>query len=383
MSYNHNLEKLLDLIYDAGCQRGSFGSAIMSIMRDVKAIGACLSVVLKSQGCRATHDIINPIGFSLEDVRLYKQKFAVHDFRLDKLLTLSPGDISADGHDLALSDIHSSIIYNEYYSRIGMGYAMGVLLSSFGEGHAYLTLYRESGDVPFSIQEISILKALAPHLGRSLMLYDRMAKTVRLESEIFSVMDHFPVPSILIDDRFNLKFSNKAAQEFFKQTTLPLRIDGGSLCAVRAPDMNELCRVIKDALIHGHGEFTSPRHEVLRWQRTDKIGNLNILVSPLFVMPNSDITTSTRILLHFSDNRAARDLNFLLLAKEFGLTSTEARIGSLVAAGSTLGDIAKRRCVSLETVRSQVKSLLRKTHTHSQGQLVSVLLRSLASLHHN
>jgi pimeloyl-ACP methyl ester carboxylesterase/DNA-binding CsgD family transcriptional regulator len=58
----------------------------------------------------------------------------------------------------------------------------------------------------------------------------------------------------------------------------------------------------------------------------------------------------------------------------FGLTSAEVEIVRGVTLGLPLRDIAEARGRSLETVRTQVRSVLAKTETHSQAELVRIIL---------
>jgi len=58
----------------------------------------------------------------------------------------------------------------------------------------------------------------------------------------------------------------------------------------------------------------------------------------------------------------------------FGLTTAEVEIVRGVTLGLPLRDIATARRRSLETVRTQVRSVLAKTETHSQAELVRVVL---------
>ncbi|NJS38570.1 MAG: helix-turn-helix transcriptional regulator [Rhodobacteraceae bacterium] len=58
----------------------------------------------------------------------------------------------------------------------------------------------------------------------------------------------------------------------------------------------------------------------------------------------------------------------------FGLTTAEVEIVRGVTLGLPLRDIAEARGRSLETVRTQVRSVLAKTETHSQSELVRVVL---------
>ncbi|MCX7645518.1 MAG: LuxR C-terminal-related transcriptional regulator [Rhodobacteraceae bacterium] len=58
----------------------------------------------------------------------------------------------------------------------------------------------------------------------------------------------------------------------------------------------------------------------------------------------------------------------------FGLTPAEAEIVQGICLGLAVRDIARRRRRSAETVRTQIRSILAKTETHSQSELVRVVL---------
>ncbi|MDQ2064970.1 LuxR C-terminal-related transcriptional regulator [Xinfangfangia sp. CPCC 101601] len=68
-------------------------------------------------------------------------------------------------------------------------------------------------------------------------------------------------------------------------------------------------------------------------------------------------------------------LGFELIVQEaFGLTPAEVEIVRGITLGLPIKDIAEARGRSAETVRTQVRSILQKTETHSQSELVRVVL---------
>ena len=69
------------------------------------------------------------------------------------------------------------------------------------------------------------------------------------------------------------------------------------------------------------------------------------------------------------------DLSPSLLQQVFGLTKSEARLASGLLCGQSLEEIAAANDVSLGTVRSQIKTVFAKTHTHRQAELVGLLTR--------
>ena len=68
------------------------------------------------------------------------------------------------------------------------------------------------------------------------------------------------------------------------------------------------------------------------------------------------------------------------LMRLLGLSAAEASVATSLVNGDSVEEIADRRTVSRETVRVQLKSVMGKTDTHSQGQLTALVTRSLAML---
>jgi DNA-binding NarL/FixJ family response regulator len=64
-----------------------------------------------------------------------------------------------------------------------------------------------------------------------------------------------------------------------------------------------------------------------------------------------------------------------ILRRMFGLTSAEVRIATDLLRGRDLNDIAATSGAAGGTIRSQLKSILSKTETHRQAELVALLAR--------
>ena len=82
-----------------------------------------------------------------------------------------------------------------------------------------------------------------------------------------------------------------------------------------------------------------------------------------------------------TDMAAAIDeLDTGALVDLFALSPAEADIAVMLAQGSTLGEVAERRLVQQETVRGQVKVILRKIGVANQKQLASLLTQVAVAL---
>ncbi len=64
-----------------------------------------------------------------------------------------------------------------------------------------------------------------------------------------------------------------------------------------------------------------------------------------------------------------------VLQRMFALTPAEAKLAIEIASGATPTEIAAENLVSMATVRSQLASVLAKTQTRRQAELVALLAR--------
>ncbi len=100
---------------------------------------------------------------------------------------------------------------------------------------------------------------------------------------------------------------------------------------------------------------------------------LFVRVMPLRVNLTGGHTPSGHALLLITDPAGTLENPTKLLKSLFSLTAAEIEVATHLRAGSTLAEIAAVRGVSLETTRSQVKSLLQKTNSRRQSGLILLL----------
>tara|TARA_R110002051_G_scaffold7035_1_gene33008 strand:+ start:91 stop:648 length:558 start_codon:yes stop_codon:yes gene_type:complete len=127
-----------------------------------------------------------------------------------------------------------------------------------------------------------------------------------------------------------------------------------------------------------------------------------------FLLPNSGKTESVTLSLTKLDNHARQPLNskakydrqesrlaiviqdtneplklsHRALWDSFKLTNSEAELASLLLAGFSVAECAHRQRVAKQTLRNHLGSIMKKTHTHRQPQLVALLTRlALSTIH--
>jgi DNA-binding CsgD family transcriptional regulator len=68
------------------------------------------------------------------------------------------------------------------------------------------------------------------------------------------------------------------------------------------------------------------------------------------------------------------------LAKLFGFTRQESRVASMLSEGQELAGAAAKLNITYETARKHLQSILRKSGSHRQSELVRLILGGVAKI---
>lgn len=146
----------------------------------------------------------------------------------------------------------------------------------------------------------------------------------------------------------------------------------GRLAATDAEADCRLAAVVASAVQHGPaakpagGGFVVPRRDG----------------RPLFVrvVPMAgaqDVFSLARAAVIVTDPERGGSQTFHILIETFGLSAAEARLARRIGRGETLRDIAAAERMSVETMRTRLKSVFAKTRTHRQAEL-ALLVASMS-----
>lgn len=200
---------------------------------------------------------------------------------------------------------------------------------------------------------------IAPHLDRAWVFLDRYQPTDP-GGRFRSVLDDLPrTAAFVADGGAEIAACNRAAR-------VALGIaDGGPIAALPfdPEDIATLRAVIR--------KVAAGRAEKVMTLRIRSVvtGNVSIVrVGPVTGGDGAPLALVMSSELVWPDGFEAT------VQEAFGLTAAEVDIVRGLTMGQPLKDIAEARGRSLETVRTQVRSILAKTETHGQPELMRVIL---------
>lgn len=256
----------------------------------------------------------------------------------------------------------------------------GLVLARDFERHAFVGLnYTHKTDRPRDEAD-DLLHAIGPHLQRAFGLWQRAA----IDRERLGVFEgsigSLGLPILLVDGQRRLRFANDRAEAILR------RLDGLVVGA------NRELRTQNRAADHNLGAAIAAvlsdsraRAPLVIVPKVDWVNEENghYVIAPCPVPHESEdlgfgtfsFFDGSLVMLVVHDTAAALTLDPHTLSDTFDLTRTEAELAVAMLEGHTLADYSKRKEVSRYTARNQLSSVMRKTGTHRQADLVGLLTR--------
>ncbi|MCP8466513.1 PAS domain-containing protein [Pseudomonas sp. ZM23] len=253
--------------------------------------------------------------------------------------------------------------YQEFQLPNGMHNVSCLKLNEQASAGIYLSVLTSVGARYPKASEQALLGRISQHLVRAARMFERVSG-MRLElARRDLLLDHHPTPLWLLDGDTRVLYANQAAQQQLTQ---------------KKPRFHEVfgrlhCRQ-HDARLQALVRQATPRQGKGQagWLSLGDGSALELLVTPVPAEArfNQPFQRPLALLALLDAHRQSR-----LLGDLFGLTPAEQRLGDLLVRGLTPEQCSEQLGTSINTVRSQLRALFRKTRTNRQAELMSLLVR--------
>ncbi len=218
-----------------------------------------------------------------------------------------------------------------------------------------------------------LAQALIPHVAKVVELHRTFAILRSRYQAVLGALDRMKIGVCVTSHYGDVIVSNNEAERIFSLTDgLALGKDKRFLCA-DSEATGRLALAIRDSICTVNGSGNT-QETIIAVQRHSGAHPFLVEVSPL-----SDSVGELERLLKGSvvfivDPENPRPFSVENVARCFPLSQTELQICALMVQGLTDVEIAAKRAVSVETVRTQVKAVYRKTNTRRRAELIRLTL---------
>lgn len=226
----------------------------------------------------------------------------------------------------------------------------------------------ESDNKSIDITDVNDL--LMRHFVRAIKIAKRLVDVDEQHNAVLSLLDRMPIALVLVDSKAQVVETNSLADEILSskdglQITDKI-INSGSGSNKRLLDAVEIMAKHDPAITRGQS---------LSITKGDTKNNIMLFLAPIR-QHSPQQRASVAI---FISQRKSLPLSLTHeFSKQYSLTNKEIEITEQLVRGLSVKDISDESSVTQNTVRSQVKSVLKKTGTSRQAELVSLVYNGMS-----
>jgi DNA-binding CsgD family transcriptional regulator/PAS domain-containing protein len=224
---------------------------------------------------------------------------------------------------------------------------------------------------PITEAELDFANLCLPHFARVVEL-TRLFNLLRAScGATLDALDALGMGVFIVDDQARILLDNQAGRDLLEAGDSLYRDEHGHLRARNHGDaFSQLIRQAT-AIAGGHDPAGGGR---LRLPRANGGPDYLLTLSPFRDRRLLDEGDFRGALILVTDPQRQRPPDATGLAALYGLTQAETHVCHALLKGLNAPQIAEQRNVSVETVRSQIKSILKKTRTHDRLALFQLAI---------
>jgi DNA-binding CsgD family transcriptional regulator len=360
---------LIGLIYDSVADASRWPSFLEAFVAAIRGRKATLSL---RDSEHPEFTMVTWFGWSDDDVHVYIERYASADPWAVGSGRWPEGVVGIDSDLCPREEMEPSVAFREYYAPRDAIHGIGGTILLTDTGHSVIAAVRAAKDGPFGEPEKNIVLPLLPHLRRAALLHGELGSIRSQLATFTSHLDRYPHSFMLVDIESRILYANTAARELAELK------DG---LVMEAGQISLMSRKLEVVFRQAVGKMASDHHaplvrlEVPRPSRKKPYRLMLMPVRASGVIPLGVALPAVTVLIVDSESQPEQDL--AVLSELFSLTPAEARIAGKLAQGRSVDEIAAEARISIETVRTHLKRILSKTATVRQGELISLVLRSV------
>ena len=366
--------KLLDLIgeiYEASLNTAHWDYVMQMISNVADSSSAALFIKDKRSGRAA---LVHSHGHSDMTIKLYNSIGYRFDPCGDRLEATEPCKaimlFNPDEFKTKSDNIFQSLVAE----KIGVKYVAGTMIQSNQETHVALALQRSREQGMFSPHALQTLELIAPHIERSLRINKVHEQLSSSQRALATGMEGLSTGVIVLGDNNKVIYRNSAASDICSIYSSLISLDEDTLELQRRKDSQRLQDTInKTKMIPDFSESIG----FIETDTEEQDVSLVLTVMSPASLSNKEVTlfqTPINAVIYLVDLHSIDFKKMNAMMDIYGLTHAEAKVTVALANNISVNEVASIYGVKSNTIRSQLKSIFRKTNVRSQSELVRLVV---------
>ena len=239
------------------------------------------------------------------------------------------------------------------------------------------SVHRKISQPLFGDGELAVLRILAPHLRRAVMIADLLDARALERDMLAAALDRLAVGIILTDAEGHITHSNEAADRLFDDGSIVRRV-GSQLAAGDPSAARELTDAIGEAATGTTIDI--PRSGIVVPLKGQAGRDLAAWVLPLDSGLRRELAAgfAAHVAVFIRELGDTSPFPAELFVRRYSITPSESRVMMLLVQGMTIAETAEALGISLPTAKTHLARLFDKTGTSRQADLVRLAMSALA-----
>lgn len=370
MQIDHEFSELVGLIYDGPLEEVPWQAFLVRCQTVFNA--HVTNLILRSPhtpGLGSMH----VVGGFPENIATYNER----SYALDPFINLPEGEVMTLHEFMGRDVLMASDFYRLILEPSDLYDVMGADFRIPHEVEVRFRLCRSKAERSFDAADRALCRELLGHIQRAVHLHVRLHK-IESERAIYAgAVDQMKVGAIILDETGRVLSANQRARDWLaSRDGVALRDDMLVLdTRQQTRELQErISRVVANQQVGGAGMV-----EVMRIPRSSG-REFGLVLRPVPASQRNEAEAVPAVAIFLSDPLEQAEAPVQVIKQLFGFTPAEATLALLMANGLTLDEAAVEMGVSRNTVRTHLRAVFAKTGVTRQPMLVSLILKSVASL---
>ena len=366
-------------LYEASADGSRWTSAIQSCARYFSA--ECGALFLhdfaqaRSSVTTAPHAVAATWGFAETSVQTFAEHYCTVNVWTHNEQHLPEGIGVMSSQLYPDEDLYNTEFGHDWLRPQGLRSSLGGILFREGDQASKFTLLREAGARPISAEELAAWQSVMDHLRRAITLQQRTQGLTLQARASWAALDLLAQGILWIDSTGRVQHLNTAAKALLDRCR-SLRVDPNGMLRAEARYDAALQKLVAGALRSALANLPSSARSL---RVHSAAGPLDVYVSAVPAESPHAMGRLIGAIVFVSDPRR-RPLGLpALLRSLYGMTEAESRLTAALASGTSLAECAENFGVSLNTVRTQLRTASAKVGVSRQADLIREVLMGPAA----
>jgi len=366
-------------LYEAAAGIVPWPNALDGLYRELQVRHVQLLTVDKTSGALVRSEQPACMDSLLFDAILeYVREYHRHDPHLTYTGSLRIGAVVNTADAFPIDEYRRHPFYQEYWAAYGVREMLAAKIAEDDRYVVMLGMARTQELPAYASADLHLLERYVGHLAAAYRIVKHLGVVQATAQAGLAIIEASARPMVLLGLNQRIIGANSLARRFLASGGLLFERDE-ILCCRGSKASAELQRAFEALQLEelsGRPKGT-PRRIALRLEGS-KIRDHHLLCSIWAMQPATSMNAFGPMPVALLTIAPPTSKNFadpIFVGSMFDLTPAEAKITIALLEGGDLRSIAAAQRISIETVRSQLKSVFAKTNTSRQADLIALLMR--------